>query len=411
MSSTSSLRMLEIDGPIPASDDYTFFIDPATHKKFVTDHYRLLNVAAPAEDKIPASHEVELRVNGTGHASGDYVAGRALICRCHKRRYASVTLRVQGRSRKSPPEPRPTPDHEAFQGSPFKPSSNRKARCCLTAADLCDVLSKAVFGPDDGPSPQGLILVTGRTGSMKSTIARGLIHRHLGRELARNRERVPHVVTHEDPIEQEFYAESHRDKGPALPIDYTPRDRNAGDTSGLEETLNNALRQTPSAVYVGELRDPKDWHHVQRFAGTGHLAVATAHAGSLTETLQRMFAFAKADTPARRGQVAESLCAVIHQSAVTLHGDAAGDFNVVVPTFWRHTRSGVATLVADGLGAIVPGRPPRGREAEYSTFGKSWFADQTAGLLAPPEISDHAQLQSLARRYRAECLRLDLEAI
>ncbi len=403
--------MLEIEGPNWASDDYTFFIDPAAHKKFVSDHYRSLNLTPPAEDELPAAHEVELRVNGKGEAGGTYVAGRALVCRCRKRRQASVTVRVQDRSDRTKTQPRPAADREAFERSPFRPSSNRKARCCLTAADLCDVLARAVFGPDDGPPPQGLILVTGRTGSMKSTTARGLIHRHLGRELTRKRERVPHLVTHEDPIEQEFYAEPHREQGPTLPIDYTPRDRNAGDTSGLEETLNNALRQTPSAVYVGELRDPRDWHHVQRFAGTGHLAVATAHAGSLTETLQRMFAFAKADTPARRGQVAESLCAVIHQSAVTLHDDAAGDFNVVVPTFWRHTRSGVATLVADGLGAIVPGRPPRGREAEYSTFGKSWFADQTAGLLAPPEISDHARLQSLARRYRAECLRLDLEAI
>lgn len=391
-----------IKGLVAPSDDYCFYIDAAELKRLRKD-WSKLNTSVNRK-----SLEVTLRVKD-GDASA---VGRAVVCPCFQGHCASVTIRVKKKDRKGTAKPTPAIELPAWmEHSPYRPESQTKEGCCLSAETLCDALYDAVFASKGNAPRQGLLLVTGRTGSLKSTTARGLIYRVLKDAVARKPARAPHLITHEDPIEQYLFEAKQVSIGTFGSIDYTPRDLKSGDTSGLDETLENALRQTPTVVYVGEIREAADWRLVQHFAGTGHLIVATAHAGSLSETLQRLFSFAKADTPSRRGEVADSLCAVIHQSSFTVREGSGPNYIAVVPTLWRHTRSGVASLVADGLGAVVPGRPSKGREAECSTLGKAWFADRTSHNFGPPEVSDIRQRERLAEQFRRECQRRDLEGI
>ncbi len=111
-----------------------------------------------------------------------------------------------------------------------------------------------------------LVLITGATNSSKSLIARGLVWKHMEKSLAEKRPRWPHLVTYsEDPIEK-LAAPL-----PAPPdlaaIDYTPRQPPI-DCVNLDEVCNAALRQTPSVLYIGELREPKDIRRAVDFAGT-----------------------------------------------------------------------------------------------------------------------------------------------
>jgi twitching motility protein PilU len=145
---------------------------------------------------------------------------------------------------------------------------------------------------------QGLILVTGATNSTKSKIARGLAWRMLKKiiEDPKAQDRGPHLVTFEDPIEQFFWKAEHPatgDPDAAPAIDYTPRQRQK-DCAELKQGLDDALRQTPAVFYIGEIRDSEEMCQAVEFGGTGHLAIATAHAGNLIEGVGKLLKAVKA---------------------------------------------------------------------------------------------------------------------
>ena len=153
------------------------------------------------------------------------------------------------------------------------------------------------------------------------------------------------------------------------------------DVGSLKQAVDDALRQTPSVFYIGEVREDADWGEVLRFAGTGHLVIATSHAGSLIEAMERIFRGVKAETPAARGQIAQRLLAVIHQIKFNLSElmpqQMPAPFEVLLPAIWRRTHSGVAALVSDGLSSVLPNAPKEEREwSNVSTFGRRWFAQQ-----------------------------------
>ena len=120
-------------------------------------------------------------------------------------------------------------------------------------------------------SPRGLILVTGRTGSGKSTTLAAMID-YL------NRKDYGHILTIEDPIE--FVHESKRSL-----INQREVHR---DTLGFSEALRSALRQDPDVVLVGEMRDYETIETALLAAETGHLVFSTLHTLDATETINRI---------------------------------------------------------------------------------------------------------------------------
>jgi len=119
--------------------------------------------------------------------------------------------------------------------------------------------------------PRGLILVTGPTGSGKSTTLASMLDRI-------NSERTEHIVTIEDPIE---YLHPH--KGCLV------NQREVGaDTKGFQNALKYILRQDPDVVLIGEMRDLETIEAALVVAETGHLAFATLHTNSCVQTINRI---------------------------------------------------------------------------------------------------------------------------
>jgi twitching motility protein PilT len=119
--------------------------------------------------------------------------------------------------------------------------------------------------------PRGLVLVTGPTGSGKSTTLAAMIDKI-------NKERKGHIITVEDPIE--FI---HRHQGCIV------NQREIGtDTKSFHNALKYALREDPDVVLIGELRDQETIAAALTIAETGHLALATLHTNSAAEAINRM---------------------------------------------------------------------------------------------------------------------------
>lgn len=119
--------------------------------------------------------------------------------------------------------------------------------------------------------PSGLILVTGPTGSGKSTTLATMIDRI-------NSEREDHIITIEDPIE---FVHNHK-KSLINQREVTT------DTKGFNEALKYVLRQDPDVVLVGELRDLETIEAALKVAETGHLTFATLHTNSAVQTINRV---------------------------------------------------------------------------------------------------------------------------
>lgn len=138
---------------------------------------------------------------------------------------------------------------------------------------------------------QGLVLVTGATGSGKSTTLAALVDRV-------NRERHGHILTIEDPIE---YVHPHRR---CLVNQREVRT----DTHGFAAALRAALREDPDVVLIGEMRDLETVESALRIAETGHLTLATLHSNSAVQTVTRII---DVFPPHRQAQVRTQLSLVL----------------------------------------------------------------------------------------------------
>ena len=146
--------------------------------------------------------------------------------------------------------------------------------------------------------PRGLVLVTGPTGSGKSTTLAAMIDKI-------NKERKGHIITVEDPIE--FI---HRHQGCIV------NQREVGtDTKSFQASLKYALRQDPDVILIGELRDLETIQAALTIAETGHLAFATLHTNSAAEAINRIIDVFPAHQQSQvRAQLAFVLEGVITQS-------------------------------------------------------------------------------------------------
>ncbi len=147
---------------------------------------------------------------------------------------------------------------------------------------------------------KGLILVTGPTGSGKSTTLAAMIN-----EI--NRSERKHIITIEDPIE--FHHEH---------INSVVSQRNVGeDTKSFSSALKYAMREDPDVILVGEMRDVETIRAAVTAAETGHLVFATVHTNSATQTINRIINVFPAEEQAIiRTQLSMSLSAVVSQTLV-----------------------------------------------------------------------------------------------
>ena len=146
--------------------------------------------------------------------------------------------------------------------------------------------------------PRGLVLVTGPTGSGKSTTLAAMMDYV-------NNNRYDHILTIEDPIE--FVHESKK-----CLINQREVHR---DTHGFSEALRSALREDPDVILVGEMRDLETIRLALTAAETGHLVFGTLHTTSAAKTIDRVVdVFPAAEKPMVRSMLSESLQAVISQT-------------------------------------------------------------------------------------------------
>ncbi len=215
----------------------------------------------------------------------------------------------------------------------------------------------------------GLVLVTGPTGSGKSTTLAALID-HL------NRERALHILTLEDPIE--FIHSPQRS---------LISQREVGRHShGFAQALRAALRQDPDVIMLGELRDPKTIRLALTAAETGHLVLATVHTGSAAKTIDRLVdVFAAEEKQLVRAMLAEALQAVVSQVLVERVGGgrvAAHEVLLATPA--------VRNLVREGKVAQLYSTIQTGGALGMQTLDSCLQGLLQRGLISPDSARERA---------------------
>ena len=156
-------------------------------------------------------------------------------------------------------------------------------RRIITKIPTLDELELPVIMQDVALTKRGLVIVVGATGSGKSTTLAAMVHH-------RNMNTRGHIVTVEDPVE---YVHPH---GRCV---VTQREVGV-DTENWQSALKNTLRQAPDVIMIGEIRERETMEYGIQFAETGHLCLATLHANSANQALDRIINFFPEE---KRGQL------------------------------------------------------------------------------------------------------------
>ena len=204
---------------------------------------------------------------------------------------------------------------------------------------LEDIGAPKIF-KDVSMHPRGIVLVTGPTGSGKSTTLAAMVN-------FINDEKPDHILTVEDPIE--FVHECRKSL-----INQREVHR---DTLGFNEALRSALREDPDVILVGEMRDLETIRLALTAAETGHLVFGTLHTSSAAKTIDRIVdVFPAAEKEMVRSMLSESLRAVISQTLLKRVGGgrvAAHEIMIGTPAIRNLIREG---KIAQMYSAIQTGQ-------------------------------------------------------
>ncbi len=175
--------------------------------------------------------------------------------------------------------------------------------------------------------PRGLVLVTGPTGSGKSTSLAALVDKI-------NTERAQHIITIEDPIE--FTHKSKKSVVVQREVHY--------DTYSFSAALRSSLREDPDVVLIGEMRDLETIAAAITIAETGHLVFATLHTNSAAQSIDRMIdVFPPHQQPQIRAQLSNILMAICSQRLIPSIGGgrvAAAEVLIATPAVRNIVREG-----------------------------------------------------------------------
>ncbi|NDC35079.1 MAG: type IV pilus twitching motility protein PilT [Synechococcaceae bacterium WB9_2_112] len=229
--------------------------------------------------------------------------------------------------------------------------------------------------------PKGLVLVTGPTGSGKTTTLAAILE-HI------NQTRAEHILTIEDPIE--FVYTSQRSV-------FHQREVNE-DTRSFANALRAALREDPDVILVGELRDLETIQLAISAAETGHLVFGTLHTSSAAQTVDRMVdVFPPAQQTQIRVQLSNSLLAVFAQTLCRRQNPQPGQFGRVMAQEILVNTPAIANLIREGKTAQLYSQLQTGGQMAMQTLEKA-----LAALVLSQEVSLE---EALNRTTRPEELR------
>jgi twitching motility protein PilT len=236
-----------------------------------------------------------------------------------------------------------------------------------------------------GRQHQGLILMTGPTGSGKSTSLASVVDMI-------NTERACHIITVEDPIE---YVHAHKRSA--------VNQREVGtDTASFPDALRSVLREDPDVLLVGEMRDLDSIRFALTVAETGHLVFATLHTNDTAQSLARMIDVFPAEQQAQiRVQLAASLSCVIYQRLIPrIAGGMVAAYEVLV------ANSAVRNLIKEGKTHQLRNALVTGAQDGMLTFEQSLsglvqggivtYDDAVARSLYPKDIEARPRLRASA---------------
>ncbi len=296
---------IQLERCIPREPDATFFWNTTGPRdKRVQKYVERMGVIAEAirdgkpfaelatsiDDVVILTHKDTMLGNGSVRGS---------ICLSHRGKVLSGTFRDFDQNKMSNFGGVSFPD----TNWPCASGSQEEKAIIKNACVASTLLEKIDYNPSNGRNRSGLILLAGGTKSGKSKVARAIaleairknviVRIEAASSVLKRDNRLPHLVTFEDPIEKWeilgkglIWGSSSDDPFPSLRhgFCFTPRQKGI-DALTLRDAIADAKRQTPACLYVGEIRNTVDWREVLEFAGSGHLVVATTHASSLIEMI------------------------------------------------------------------------------------------------------------------------------
>jgi twitching motility protein PilU len=216
-----------------------------------------------------------------------------------------------------------------------------------------DGLGLPLILKDVAMAKRGLVIFVGGTGSGKSTSLAAMVDH-------RNENSYGHIITVEDPIE---FVHPHKN--------CIVSQREIGiDTEGWEQALKNTLRQAPDVILMGEIRDRETMEHAIQFSETGHLCMATLHANSANQALDRIINFFPED---RRDQLLMDLSLNLRSlvSQRLLPREAGKGRIAAVEVMLNSTL--IADLIFKGAVGEIKEIMKKSRELGMQTFDQALF--------------------------------------
>ena len=228
-----------------------------------------------------------------------------------------------------------------------------------------DTLQLPPIVEETSRKPRGLILVTGPTGSGKTTTLAALLD-HI------NRNRAEHILTIEDPIEFTYRNEKS-----------VVHQRQLGeDTRSFAAALKAALREDPDVILVGEMRDLETIQLAVTAAETGHLVFGTLHTSSAAQTVDRMVDVFPAEQQTQiRIQLSGSLVGVFSQTLCKRQNPKPGEFGRVMAQEIMINTAAIANLIREGKTAQLYSQIQTGGQYGMQTLERALANLVSAGAV------------------------------